>query len=151
MPRFRAIATSFSIDVPQRGDERRHCARPEEARDRRIFPLEGGLEAWIWCGYPVDVLPRSRSHSLSLLTHSGIYEESRRSGWLSPERLWSRGCAASPVCVEPAFGQRAQDIGSFSASDVALFLPFECKNNEQQTAARVGTRRRSPVVGVYGS
>jgi len=23
----------------------------------RVFPLEGGFEAWVSCGYPVEVLP----------------------------------------------------------------------------------------------
>jgi len=42
--------------------------------------------------------------------------------------------------------RRTQRRGLLQGSDVAPFLPFEC-NKEQQTAARVGTRRRSPVVG----
>ena len=33
-------------------------------------------------------------------------------------------------------------------SDVALFLPFGC-NKDQQTTARIGTRRRWKIVGVY--
>jgi membrane protein DedA with SNARE-associated domain/rhodanese-related sulfurtransferase len=57
-------------EIPRDCDVVLYCTCPNEATSarvalalkrrgiERIFPLEGGLEAWLSCGYPVDVLPR---------------------------------------------------------------------------------------------
>jgi membrane protein DedA with SNARE-associated domain/rhodanese-related sulfurtransferase len=56
-------------EIPRDCDVVLYCTCPNEATSarvalalkrrgiERVFPLEGGLEAWLSCGYPVDVLP----------------------------------------------------------------------------------------------
>ena len=57
------------IDIPRDRDIVLYCTCPNETTSarvalalkqrgiERVFPLEGGLEAWMSCGYPVEVLP----------------------------------------------------------------------------------------------
>jgi membrane protein DedA with SNARE-associated domain/rhodanese-related sulfurtransferase len=56
-------------EIPRDCDIVLYCTCPNEATSaraalalkrrgiERVFPLEGGLEAWVSCGYPVDVTP----------------------------------------------------------------------------------------------
>ena len=56
-------------EIPRDCDVVLYCTCPNEATSaraalalkkrgiERVFPLEGGLEAWVSCGYPVDVTP----------------------------------------------------------------------------------------------
>jgi membrane protein DedA with SNARE-associated domain/rhodanese-related sulfurtransferase len=56
-------------DIPRDCDIVLYCTCPNESTSarvalalkkrgiERVFPLEGGLEAWVSCGYPVEVLP----------------------------------------------------------------------------------------------
>jgi rhodanese-related sulfurtransferase len=56
--------------IPRNCDIVLYCTCPNETTSarvalalkkrgiERVFPLEGGLEAWVSCGYPVEVLPR---------------------------------------------------------------------------------------------
>ena len=56
-------------DIPRDCDIVLYCTCPNETTSarvalalkkrgiERVFPLEGGLEAWVSCGYPVEVLP----------------------------------------------------------------------------------------------
>ena len=56
-------------DIPRDCDIVLYCTCPNETTSARValalkkrgidrvFPLEGGLEAWVSCGYPVEVLP----------------------------------------------------------------------------------------------
>jgi membrane protein DedA with SNARE-associated domain/rhodanese-related sulfurtransferase len=56
-------------EIPRDCDVALYCTCPNEATSaraalalkrrgiERVFPLEGGLEAWVSCGYPVDVSP----------------------------------------------------------------------------------------------
>lgn len=62
-------------EIPRDCDVVLYCTCPNETTSarvalalkrrgiERIFPLEGGLEAWLSCGYPVDVLPRAATLS----------------------------------------------------------------------------------------
>jgi membrane protein DedA with SNARE-associated domain/rhodanese-related sulfurtransferase len=57
-------------DIPRDRDIVLYCTCPNETTSarvalalkkrgiERVFPLEGGLEAWVACGYPVDVSPQ---------------------------------------------------------------------------------------------
>jgi membrane protein DedA with SNARE-associated domain/rhodanese-related sulfurtransferase len=56
-------------DIPRDCDVVLYCTCPNETTSarvalalkkrgiERVFPLEGGIEAWVECGYPVEVLP----------------------------------------------------------------------------------------------
>jgi rhodanese-related sulfurtransferase len=56
-------------EIPRDCDVVLYCTCPNEATSaraalalkrrgiERVFPLQGGLEAWVSCGYPVDVTP----------------------------------------------------------------------------------------------
>ena len=56
-------------DIPRDCDIVLYCTCPNETTSarvalaikkrgtERVFPLEGGLGAWVSCGYPVEVLP----------------------------------------------------------------------------------------------
>jgi len=56
-------------EIPRDCDVVLYCSCPNEATSarvalalkrrgiERVFPLEGGLDAWVTCGYPVDVTP----------------------------------------------------------------------------------------------
>ena len=57
-------------EIPRDRDVVLYCTCPNETTSarvalalkkrgiERVFPLEGGLEAWVSCGYPVEVLPQ---------------------------------------------------------------------------------------------
>ncbi len=56
-------------DIPRDCDVVLYCTCPNETTSarvalalkkrgiERVFPLEGGLAAWVLCGYPVEVTP----------------------------------------------------------------------------------------------
>jgi membrane protein DedA with SNARE-associated domain/rhodanese-related sulfurtransferase len=60
-------------EIPRDCDVVLYCTCPNEATSARValalrkrgidrvFPLEGGLDAWVSCGYPVDVDPRGEA------------------------------------------------------------------------------------------
>ena len=63
-------------DIPRDCDIVLYCTCPNETTSarvalalkkrgiERVFPLEGGLEAWVLCGYPVEVTPpRTVTHA----------------------------------------------------------------------------------------
>jgi len=59
IPRDRDIV--LYCTCPNEGTSARVALALKKRGIERVFPLEGGLEAWLSCGYPVDVHPRAAS------------------------------------------------------------------------------------------